>query len=207
MGGGTGGREGLGPGPQDALSAEKIEAIGIEYSYLLTSQLDSQRSYYEEQTVELKGQVEQLRGLVEQLRNEFEKEKHVLRESEVRRQEEESARIVGIGKDKVRAEKKAEKMTELARKLDKELREERAVSEGLMKNLEKMKERAEVADTERTDLTAKIAELEDQLRDVMFFLEAKQTIESSEGIEAEAAGGSIEVPKAVGKKKKTTKKG
>lgn len=35
---------GGGPSAADALSAEKIEAIGIEYSYLLTSQLDSQRA-------------------------------------------------------------------------------------------------------------------------------------------------------------------
>jgi BRCA1-associated protein len=55
---GTSPREGgLGPGPADALSAEKIEAIGIEYSYLLTSQLDPQHSYYEEQNAELKGEL------------------------------------------------------------------------------------------------------------------------------------------------------
>src|ERR1700722_9576479 len=45
---------GLGAGLADTLGAEKIEAIGIEYSYLLTSQLDSQREYYEEQGAELK---------------------------------------------------------------------------------------------------------------------------------------------------------
>lgn len=58
---------GAGPSEEDRISAEKIEAIGIEYSYLLTSQLDSQRQYYEEQIEGLKGEVRQLTELVKQM--------------------------------------------------------------------------------------------------------------------------------------------
>ena len=61
---------GGGPTAADALSAEKIEAIGIEYSYLLTSQLDSQRTFYEAQTAELRSQVESMSTLLEQLSTE-----------------------------------------------------------------------------------------------------------------------------------------
>lgn len=208
---GTSPREsGLGPSQADALSAEKIEAIGIEYSYLLTSQLDSQRSYYEEQTAELTGQVVELRGLVERLSRDFETERTNHREDEVRRRKEEEARITEVVKDKVKAEHRAEKMTELARKLDKELREERAVSEGLMKNLASMKEKVGLADREKEDYSQKIMDLQDQVRDVMFFLEAKTKIENGDGVEAEAAGGSIEVPVDMPKpnaKKKKSRKG
>jgi BRCA1-associated protein len=66
---------GLGPRLADTFSAEKIEAIGIEYSYLLTSQLDSQREYYEEQGAELKHQVEELKLMVQGLGREVEKER------------------------------------------------------------------------------------------------------------------------------------
>ena len=194
MGTGASTQEGeLRPGPADALSAEKIEAIGIEYSYLLTSQLDSQRAYYEEQTTDLKHQVEELTRLVGTLGAEFEKEKEALRKQEERRRRDEEARIAALEKDKLKAEKKSEKVTELVKTLQKELKEERAVSEGLLKNLGKMKERVELSDTEKKDLTSKIADLQDQVRDVMFFLEAKTKIEEGSGPAAEAAGGSIEM--------------
>ncbi|PPQ62858.1 hypothetical protein CVT24_006256 [Panaeolus cyanescens] len=188
---------GLGPSPADALSAEKIEAIGIEYSYLLTSQLDSQRSFYEEQTAELKNQVDQLKSLVEQLSEEFrhEQQRHKDAEENLRRQQE--AEVQQILKEKSKAEGRAEKVAELARRLEKELREERAVSEGMMKNIAKLKEQVVLADQEKADFTQKVQELEDQVRDVMFFLDAKNKIEQGDGIESEAAGGSIAIPAPV----------
>jgi len=199
---------GLGPRLADTFSAEKIEAIGIEYSYLLTSQLDSQREYYEEQGAELKHQVEELKLMVQGLGREVEKERLSAGEERERRRKEEDAKVDEMHRDKVKAEKRAEKVTDVARKLEKELREERAVSEGLMKNLGKMKERVEETDKEKADFRAKIDDLEDQVRDLMFFLEAKTKIEHGDGAEAEAAGGSIEMPAsppATGKKKKNKK--
>jgi BRCA1-associated protein len=56
---------GLGPSQADALSAAKIEAIGIEYSYLLTTQLDSQLLFYEEQMTDLRTQLIEFESLVE----------------------------------------------------------------------------------------------------------------------------------------------
>ncbi|KIK61587.1 hypothetical protein GYMLUDRAFT_199034 [Collybiopsis luxurians FD-317 M1] len=180
---------GLGPSAADALSAEKIEAIGIEYSYLLTSQLDSQRAYYEDQTAELQIQVGELRGLVERLTKQLE-----IKEVDEERRKAEEERIAELTKERNKAESRAEKMTELARRLEKDLRGERAVSEGLMSNLGKMKEKAEAMDKDREEFKLKIRELEDQLRDVIFSLEAKTQIEKGEGVVSEAAGGSIEIP-------------
>jgi BRCA1-associated protein len=199
---------GLGPGLADTLSAEKIEAIGIEYSYLLTSQLDSQREYYEEQRAESMGQVEELKLMVQSLGKEVEKERSSAAQEREQRRKEEGVKIDEMHRDKIKAEKRAEKIADVAKKLEKELREERAVSEGLMRNLEKMKEKVEEADKEKAEFRFKIADLEDQVRDVMFFLEAKTKIEHGGGAEAEAAGGSIEMPTsppATGKKKKYRK--
>ncbi|EDR14071.1 uncharacterized protein LACBIDRAFT_305484 [Laccaria bicolor S238N-H82] len=186
----------LGPSQADALSAEKIEAIGIEYSYLLSSQLDSQRSFYEDQTTELTAQVIDLRGLIERLSFDFEADRKLAKEEAERKQKEDEEKLAQIMKEKARAEHKAEKATELARKFGNELREERAVSDGLMKNLAVMKERMELIDKQKDEYTRKVEELEDQVRDVMFFLEAKTKIEHGGGVEAEAAGGTVEVPVA-----------
>ncbi|KIY62383.1 BRCA1-associated protein [Cylindrobasidium torrendii FP15055 ss-10] len=192
--GATGTRSvGLGPGPSDALSAEKIEAIGIEYSYLLTSQLDSQRAYYEEQTSELQTQVGELRDMMAHLTGELQMAKTQWTSEMKAKQDEEEARTAELRKDKARAETRAESMSQLARNLKKELDEERAVSKGLMKNLGKMKEKVEAGDAQKRESEAKMKELEDQLRDVMFFLEAQDKIQKGEGPVSEAQGGSLEI--------------
>ncbi|KAK0202799.1 hypothetical protein DFS33DRAFT_1262025 [Desarmillaria ectypa] len=203
---GTSPREGgLGPSPADALSAEKIEAIGIEYSYLLTSQLDSQRSYYEDQTAELKAQVNDLKQIVSKLTADFEKSQTDMREWEHRKMQEEEARAAELLKDKTKAESRADTMSQLAKRLKKELDEERAVSEGLMKNLGKMKEKVEAGNTQSAEAQTKIRDLEEQLRDVMFYLEAKTHIENGDGIAGEALGGTIQVPSPPTTKKKSRK--
>lgn len=184
---------GIGPSPADALSAEKIEAIGIEYSYLLTSQLDSQRAYYEDQTAELQCQLAEMNSIIEQQTRAFEREKAALLEQQEEIRQEQEKQLAALNKNKSKVENRAEKMTDLARRLEKELHEERAVSEGLMKNLGKMKEKTETLTEERDNHATKIQDLEDQLRDVMFFLETRNKIENGEGIESEAAGGSLEI--------------
>ncbi|KAH9951175.1 zf-UBP-domain-containing protein [Amylocystis lapponica] len=195
-----------GPSAADALTAEKVEAIGIEYSYLLTSQLDSQRTFYEAQTGELRAQVGELRRLVEQLGAEVEQGQTAAREGEAARRAEQEAQIAQLRGEMQKAERRAEKATELARTVAKELREERAVGEGLMNNLRAAKEQAEQAQREKGELQEKIKELEDQLRDVMFFLEAKSKIESGDGPAKEAAGGSIELGSRPEQKSSTKKK-
>lgn len=207
---GTNPRNGDAPGPShaDALSAEKIEAIGIEYSYLLTSQLDSQRSFYEEQIAHLKKQVNELQSVVQKLGREVEERRAETSAQEQLRRREEEERLEAIYREKQRVEKRADKAAELARNFEKELKEEKAVSEGLLKNLGKMKEKAEILETQKQEHDVKISELQDQLRDVMFFLGARTKIEQGEGAEAEAAGGSVELPPSTPtSKKKRGKKG
>jgi BRCA1-associated protein len=188
-----GGERGLGPGPADAMAAEKVEAIGIEYSYLLTSQLDSQRAYYEEQTAELRDKLSEAQVQLERAAREAERHRAELEAAEARIRAETEARAAQVHKEREKVEKRAERATELARKFEKELREEKMVSEGLLKNLAVYREKHEGVEEERKKLMDKMADLEDQLRDVMFFLETKDKIDKGEGVGAELAGGSLEV--------------
>lgn len=198
-----GGREGsgMGPGPSDTLTAEKIEAIGIEYSYLLTSQLDSQRSFYEDRVSELETTVNELKGLVARLSTEAEEGKKREAEEAERKKAEEDARTAELERGKERAEKKAERLAALSRTLEKELKEERAFGEGLMQNLQNLKEKVESSEQQKREFQGRIDELQDQVKDVMFYLEAQSKI-ANEG--SELAGGSIEVrqsPKKTNRKK------
>ena len=191
----------MGPGPSDTLTAEKIEAIGIEYSYLLTSQLDSQRSFYEDRVNELEATVGELKGLVTQLSTEAEEGKKREAEEAERKKVEEEARIVELERDKEKAEKKVERLVTLSRKLEKELKEERAFGEGLMQNLQNLKEKVESSEQQKQEFQGRIDELQDQVKDVMFYLEAQSKI-ANDG--SELAGGSIEVrpnPKKKNRKK------
>jgi BRCA1-associated protein len=175
------------------MAAEKVEAIGIEYSYLLTSQLDSQRAYYEEQTAELRDKLSEAQVQLECAVREAERRKAEVESADARVKAETEARAAQIQKEREKAEKRAEKAIELARKFEKELREEKMVNEGLLKNLAVYRERSEGVEEERKKLMDKMADLEDQLRDVMFFLETKDKIEKGDGVGSELAGGSLEV--------------
>ncbi|KAI9440541.1 BRCA1-associated protein 2-domain-containing protein [Lactarius indigo] len=124
-----------GPSTSDSLTAEKIEAIGIEYSALAD-----------------------LKCIVTQLRQEAESSRAAAAAEESRRRHEEEERLSEILRDK------ATLREEVARTLEKELREERA-------NLEAV-----------------------QKQDVMFFLEARTKIEAGEGSMGEVAGGDISTP-------------
>jgi BRCA1-associated protein len=87
----------------------------------------------------------------------------------------------------------------LSRKLEKELKEERAFGEGLMQNLQSLREKVEISEQQKREFQGRIDELQDQVKDVMFYLEAQSKI-ANEG--SELAGGSIEVRPNPKKKKK-----
>lgn len=196
-----------GPSAADALAAEKVEAIGIEYSYLLTSQLDSQRAYYEE------SQARYIRDLAEA------RERLAVLETEAVEQ----TRALKVDADKaleeraLKAEAKAERSLQLARRFEKDLKEERAVSEGLMETIASLKAKSERGEQERIMLREDLQDVKDQLRDLMFHLQAGEKLQGvgggggPEGAMGEAAGGSLSVvttepASTPGSKKKPKKK-
>jgi len=182
-----------GPSREDALSAEKIEAIGIEYSYLLTSQLDSQRAFYEEQIADLRVEMGDLRAVVQQLSRERDEERQRAQIVTRSHKQAEEMRSAEVQAEIVKAHKKAERSAELSTRLTKELKEERAVSKGLLENLQRARIEMDQANQEKQKYSQRIQELEDQVQDIMFTLETRSKIEAGQGLVAEAAGGSIEI--------------
>lgn len=181
------GARGMGPSPADALAAEKVEAIGIEYSYLLTSQLDSQRAYYEEAQSRYVRELEEVRERLAVVQIEA----RAARESQARETQESTA----LGERATKAEARAERSMQLARRFEKDLKDERAVSQGLMETIASLKAQGEAASKEITSMSEELQEVRDQLRDVMFYLEARDKIEKGggEGTLGEAVGGSLSI--------------
>jgi BRCA1-associated protein len=96
-------------------------------------------------------------------------------------------------RDRVRAEQRAQVAQDLARRLERELKEERAVSAGLLQNLSAAKASAEAARAEGAVAQARVRDMEDQVRDVMFALEVQNRIAQG-GDMGEVEGGSVVVP-------------
>ena len=77
----------------------------------------------------------------------------------------------------------------MSRKLQRELEAERSVSQGLLANLDRRKAVESAAETEARRLRDELAEAQEQVRDLMFALDAQAKLES-----LGAGGGDIAVP-------------
>lgn len=154
----------------DLCQAEKIDALQLEYSYLLTSQLESQRIYWENKIVHLeKETAEEISNMKAKFKETLERCDNLER------------RLNDIGKEKQGVEKKCAQLNSRVAKLSLELQEEQEMNNCLRANQIQLQSR--LAEEERKgkesgelkDVT--IGELQEQLRDVMFYLEAQQQIE------------------------------
>uniref|UniRef100_A0A8D3C0E0 BRCA1-associated protein n=1 Tax=Scophthalmus maximus TaxID=52904 RepID=A0A8D3C0E0_SCOMX len=158
----------------DACHAEKIDALQLEYSYLLTSQLESQRIYWENKIVHLEKET------AEEINNMKAKFKETLERCDNLEQ-----RLGEITKDKQGIEKKYTQLNSRVVKLSQELKEEQEMNRCLRANqtqlqaqLAEEEQRVPVTVAENRDrMTGTIDELHEQLRDLMFYLDTQQQIE------------------------------
>jgi BRCA1-associated protein len=147
-------------GMESALYNSKVDAVAAEYDLILTIQLDSQRQYYEGKIVEM------------------EEEKALAIQQAV----DESVSLK-MRKLQVRLEN-MEKETRDLRELNKCLIENQKVYQQRIKEFE---EREKNSVKERDE---KIADLEEQVRDFMFMIEAQKVLETR-GNGAELRDGSV----------------
>ncbi|SPO29449.1 uncharacterized protein UTRI_04822_B [Ustilago trichophora] len=170
---------------------EKLEAIGLEYSYLLTSQLESQRHFYEDKLDQFQTQLTSLTGELAALSHKSKQIDSLSQRTATLERENEL-----LKREKEKSDKKAEKATELARTLQRDLHSEREISKGLMEKLERTKESEE-------GLKAQVADLQEQVGDLMFFVQARDKLDQEGG---EAQGGDVEMRAKPSRKGKARKK-
>uniref|UniRef100_A0A1A8N902 BRCA1-associated protein n=1 Tax=Nothobranchius pienaari TaxID=704102 RepID=A0A1A8N902_9TELE len=167
---------------------EKIDALQLEYSYLLTSQLESQRIYWENKIVHLEKET------AEEINNMKAKFKETLERCDNLEQ-----RLGEITKEKQSFEKKCTQLNSRVVKLSQELKEEQEMNLCLRANQTQLQgqlaeeEHKAKESGERKDVV--ITELQEQLRDVMFYLETQQKIEQlSTEARSEIQEGQINIP-------------
>lgn len=172
-------------GGGDVVSQDKVDSVQLEYTYLLTSQLDSQRRYFEDRLARLENsaaaETDKLREQNEQLNS------HA-------RQLEEKVKV--LNKEKQAMDRKATQLTQKLTQTQTELNEERQLGKALRANQQQWQNRVTRLETKCAEMKAssdaEIAQLKEQLRDLMFYLDAQQMIANSEERD-DIAGGTVTV--------------
>lgn len=151
-------------------SEEKIDSVQLEYTYLLTTQLETQRHYFEEAINRIEKDAQ---NQIDEIRD---KSKIVHEEREKL-----DAKLSVLTKEKQVQDKKISQVNAKMSKMVSELQEEREMNKCLRENQSLWQEKLAESEQRLTKLIEKkdqeIGELKDQVRDLMFFLEAQQKLQ------------------------------
>ncbi|KAI8061818.1 uncharacterized protein B0P05DRAFT_590566 [Gilbertella persicaria] len=153
---------------EEDATTNKLDAMSVEYSFMLTSQLDSQRMYYEEQLDTLMSELQNLSSQVQLTKEEMKgaKEKTIVL---TKRGKSLDSEINELQREKEKITKRATSFKDKYEHTLKNLSEEKLLTKSLMRNNELLKKNA--AEKEATFET-----LTDKVRDLMCFLETKETM-------------------------------
>ncbi|GLD91512.1 hypothetical protein PINS_up000045 [Pythium insidiosum] len=146
----------------------KLEKLAVEYNFLLKSQLEEQRLFYERKIASM--------------------------EESVHRRT-----IQSLEHDKKALEKANKALVTRASKLEEELSFVRELNKSLIENQKQWKERVQVLeDTNKrmeSETASRVADLEAQVRDLMFYLDTQTKVEQSIH-RADIQGGTIQIEAA-----------
>lgn len=192
---------------EDVVPRAKLDNIGLEYTNLMNTQLETQRVYFEEKLSKLADKAAKSASLAEAAAAEA---KEATRQStimmgEIRQLKDET--IPALEKDLARERARANKSTELARNLGRSLQEEKEVSKGLMERVAHVNKEVEGLKAKVEELNAQKMELEESNRDLTMFISGQEQLRKLEGegrVEAgELEEGTVSLPeeKAKGKGK------
>lgn len=178
-----------GPSSGDAEKMSTIESITLEYSYLLSSQLEAMRQHYEQEAASQAVVIAKLQAAAARTKE----AEDAAAVAEARRVEAENARQ--------KAEQRAEKALQLSRNLQTSLGSEKAMSEGLNSRVNKLRDDLTTVRAARDAKAAEVDSLNETVRDLMFTLEAGLKIQEAGGEEGGEGGDLVVVNKKKGKKK------
>lgn len=193
------GVQGLDKDKETRLYKDQLEDMSFEYASLLKSQLDSQRCYFEEQVDGALDKAAQATAAADQATAASLKANERLEAMQASHQVLLNETLPDLEKGKERAERRAEKFEQMARRLEKDWKEKDVMSDSLM-------ERVNHLEKQLQETTMKTSDLEEQNRDLSFYISG---MEKLKGQGEDVQEGKLEVGEAPakGKKKKGKSKG
>lgn len=190
----------LDPEMEEAMVLSKLDALATEYNHLLVTQLESQRSYFEgllvRQRAEAEVEVEAAQVAAGEARTAAQAAQTAAHESERKRRQAES-KLADTSGRLVKAEEERQFLRQL--------------NDTLLANQRDFQTRLKAAEEalQRTvaEKDAAIRDLQEQVRDLMVFLEARQTIEQA-GPAGELEGATVlPVPPAPAAQQRGSRRG
>ena len=191
---GWNGQEGEGQGDDydDFVPRSKLQTAGLEYTHLLTSQLDSQRMYFEGILERAADKASLAAQSADKAQSLAEKTQTQLGDLETRFNDL-SNELEDTKKERDRVGRKAEKFETMARKLEREWREEKTVSASLMTRIEYLQKQLEALGMEKEGLGEEKKELEEMVRDLMFTVEGGRKVKE---LGEEGEGAAVALPES-----------
>jgi BRCA1-associated protein len=167
--------------PDDALVKSKVDAITTEFTHIMVSQLETQRAYFEKI---VESHHKETEAILESTRAAWACSKKSAEAADA------AAQV---------AESKLRQVRHKNQQLDEKLasvREEkeflRQLNETLLANQKAFSEKLKAAQAREESLQIELADMKEQVRDLMMFIEARDTIQQAQGDQAnEAVGGTL----------------
>ncbi|PYH96211.1 RING and UBP finger domain protein [Aspergillus ellipticus CBS 707.79] len=181
----------------DAVPREKWENMSVEYTHLLTSQLESQRAYFEEVVERAVDKASQATAAASSAQDAMEKATATLQNLQAQCEKLTNETIPALERDKTRAEKRGEKFETMARKMEKEWREEKTMNQSLLERVELLQSEVEGLKVANVDLT-------EQNRDLTFFISGSARLQDQgdDVVQGTVSVPELEKPKKKGKGRK-----
>ncbi|KAG8426022.1 hypothetical protein J3459_008525 [Metarhizium acridum] len=191
---------------EDVVPRAKLDNIGLEYTQLLMSQLESQRSYYEEMLSKAVDKAAKAAAAAESMTLQSSAATEKLNELEEKFKSLTTDTIPQLERDLERERNRASKSDKLARNMSKSLQEEKRVNEGLMKRIEHLGSENEKVTKQLGEMKSEVEELKEMNRDLSMFISGQEKLKQLENEgqleEGELQEGSASVPEKKGRRRK-----
>ena len=159
---------------------EKLEAVQLEYTYLLTNQLESQRNHYEQLLKKVETDAEQAM--------EETKKKSAEDAEELKRLRSDNERLE---KERDKLEKKLNAVEQKYSKCLAELKEEKDLGKCLLDKQKEVTEYYKMIEKKMEEKENEILQLRDEVRDLLFYVEVQNKLNNDESINEEIKEGKI----------------
>ncbi|KAJ5105274.1 hypothetical protein NUU61_002621 [Penicillium alfredii] len=182
----------------DAVPREKLENMSVEYTHLLTNQLESQRAYFEEIVERAADKASQASAAATAAEDAASAASSQLTDLQSQYDTLTTDTVPALERQRDRAQKRADKFESLARQMERNWNEEKTMNQSML-------DRIKTLTVEADKLNAAHADLVEQNRDLTFFISGSQRLQG-QGDDVVQGTLSVPQPPAGGKKKNNNKK-
>jgi BRCA1-associated protein len=171
---------------EDSVPREKLETLGMDYTHLLTSQLESQRLYFEEKLERAADKASEATAAAIAAADGAERAVAALSGLQAKHDTLTTETLPEVEKERNRLARKSEKFEAMARRMEQSWRDEKAVAESLMEKVTFLDEKVE-------KLSQENQELKETNRDMGFFISGQEKLKEME-LGEDVTEGTVSVP-------------